>query len=105
MRYGIASEMRAQGHVTFEAEDAETALVLLAAHDIDVLVTDIGLPGTSGDVFAAEARAVRPALRLVFATGLDHVRNPGVNEEGRGPVVLRKPYSWDELSAAIATAR
>ena len=104
LRYSIASEMRAHGHTTYEAEDAETALILLVQHDIDVLVTDIGLPGTSGDVFAAEARALYPGLRLVFATGLDHFRNPGLNEEGRGPVVLRKPYSWDELSAALVRA-
>ena len=96
LRYSIAKEMRAHGHVVLEAESAEAALGLLAANDIDVLVTDVGLPGMSGDVLAAEARALRPDVRLVFATGLDSVqKSPG------GPIVLRKPYTWGELAAAL----
>lgn len=103
LRYGIAKELRAHGHTVHEAESAELALVLLAEHDIDVLITDVGLPGVSGDVFAAEARAVRPALRLVFATGMDIVRDPTTPDSG--PTVLRKPYTWDALEAALTSAR
>jgi DNA-binding response OmpR family regulator len=102
LRYSIAKEMRAHGHVVHEAETAEIALVLLAEHAIDILVTDVGLPGTSGDVFAAEARAARPSLRLVFATGLDQVRDSDPSDGG--PTVIRKPYSWDELEAALKRA-
>jgi DNA-binding response OmpR family regulator len=103
LRYGIAKEMRAHGHVVFEADSAEEALVSLAANDIEVLVTDVGLPGISGDVFAAEARALRPSMRLVFATGLDSVKAPAL-ERDCGPTVLRKPYSWHELAVALETA-
>lgn len=101
--YGISREMRAHGHTVYEAQSAEQALVLLAAHNVQVLVTDVGLPGVSGDVFAAEARSVRPKLHLVFATGLDYVRdsNPGDN----GPTVLRKPYTWESLEAAILASK
>lgn len=99
LRYSIAKEMRAHGHVVLEAESAEAALGLLAANDIDVLVTDVGLPGMSGDVLAAEARALRPDVRLVFATGLDSVQKTPAHE--RGPIVLRKPYTWGELAAAL----
>ena len=102
LRYGIAREMRAHGHTVYEAETAEAALVLLAEHDVDVLVTDVGLPGVSGDVFAAEARAVRPTLRLVFATGLDSVKESKPGEPG--PTVLRKPYTWESLAAAIGSS-
>lgn len=104
LRYGIGREMRAHGHEVFEADNAEAALDILAQHDIEVLVTDIGLPGVSGDVFAAEARAVRPALRLIFATGLDHIKAPS-GEPDSGPIVLRKPYTWDALAAALDRAR
>ncbi|MES2956587.1 MAG: response regulator [Pseudomonadota bacterium] len=100
LRYSIAKEMRAHGHEVFEADSAEEALVHLGANDIEVLVTDVGLPGMSGDVFAAEARALRPSVRLVFATGLDSVKAPA-SERDIGPTVLRKPYSWVELAAAL----
>jgi DNA-binding response OmpR family regulator len=104
LRYGIARELRAHGHEVFEADSAEAALAMLESHDVEVLVTDVGLPGASGVVFAAEARALRPGLRLIFATGLDSIIDPAV-ELGHGPIVLRKPYTWEALEAALRSAR
>ncbi len=103
LRYAIAKELRMHGHTVQEAESAEAALIVLAEHEIDILITDIGLPGASGDVFAAEARALRPTLRVIFATGLGSIKAPHYPDAG--PTVLRKPYSWDALEAAIASAR
>ncbi len=103
LRYAIAKELRMHGHTVQEAESAEAALIVLAEHEIDILITDIGLPGASGDVFAAEARALRPTLRVIFATGLGSIKAP--HHPDAGPTVLRKPYSWDALEAAIASAR
>ena len=103
LRYAIAKELRLHGHTVQEAESAEAALVILAEHEVDVLITDIGLPGESGDVFAAEARALRPTLRVIFATGLESIKAP--NHPDAGPTVLRKPYTWDALEAALASAR
>ena len=68
-----------------------------------MLVTDVGLPGTSGDVFAAEARSLQPALRVVFATGLDYIKEPAAGD--CGPTVLRKPYTWEAIEAALDAAR
>ena len=66
------------------------------AVEIDVLVADIELPGSSGDLFAAEARSVRPALRLVFATGMGYIKDVPAPNAGRGPVVLeaKHPVNW-----------
>jgi DNA-binding response OmpR family regulator len=102
LRYSIAKELRVHGHAVLEAESAEAALVVLAEHEIDVLITDIGLPGVSGDVFAAEARALRPTLRVIFATGLESIYAP--KHPDGGPVVLLKPYTWKQLEAAISSA-
>lgn len=103
LRYAVAKEMRAHGHAVVEADSAEAALGLLVAHEIDVLVTDVGLPGVSGDVFAAEARALRPAVRLIFATGREEFAEPR-SERPHGPTVLRKPFTWDALQAALEQA-
>ncbi|HEY4066987.1 MAG TPA: response regulator, partial [Burkholderiaceae bacterium] len=59
--------------------------------------------GESGEVFAAEARALRPGLRIVFATGSGNV--PDMSGEGFSPVMLRKPFNLDALAAALARAR
>jgi CheY-like chemotaxis protein len=99
LRYSIARELRNLGHVVNEAEDTNAALALLSQNEIDVLVTDVGLPGETGDVFAAEARSLRPDLRLVICTGRD-VFNQRGNEDS-GLVVLRKPFTLDALLAAL----
>lgn len=102
IRCTAAELMREGGHSVMEADSAESAMEILRGSTVDVLVTDVGLPGMSGDVFAAEALAVHPSLRIVFATGLDHIPDPG---EDRGPVLLRKPYDAATLEAALRAAR
>ena len=102
IRFTVAEFMRERGHTVAVAADAEAAMEMLRRSRTDVLVADVGLPGMSGDVFAAEARAVQPSLRIVFATGLDRIPDSG---EGTGPVLLRKPYDADALEAAINAAR
>ena len=100
LRYGIARELRALQHTVYEADDSESALVLLAEHEVDVLCVDVGLPGESGDVFAAEARSLRPHVRLVFCTGLSRFTQSSNAEVDLH--VLRKPFSLEQLLAALS---
>jgi CheY-like chemotaxis protein len=102
IRFAAAEFMRERGHTVTVAANAEGAMEILRQSPTDVLVTDVGLPGMSGDVFAAEARAMQPSLRIVFATGLDRIPDP---REGAGPVLLRKPYDADALEEALNAAR
>ena len=103
VRFTTAELMRELGHEVIEAENAQVATVMLRNSPVDLLVTDVGLPGTTGDVFAAEARSLRPTLGIVFATGLGHI--PDVTHRAGGPVLLRKPYSLESLDAALKAAR
>lgn len=65
---------------------------------VDVLVTDLNLPGASGRELAEKARALRPDATVVFATG-----DPGAVANEIDCVVLAKPYNAEALIAAIAT--
>ena len=91
--------MRDLGHTVVQSRSAEDAMNLLKRSSFDVLVADVGLPGVSGDVLAAEARGLQPNLRIVFATGKDTLRSSG--EVGFGPVILRKPYDITAIAAAL----
>ena len=93
--------LRELGHEVIEARSAEAAMSVIDARALDVLVTDVALPGVSGDVFAAEARALQPSLRVVFATGTDRI--PDV--EGDNPILLRKPFDLRAMAAAVAGQR
>ncbi|MDH3662050.1 MAG: ATP-binding protein, partial [Alphaproteobacteria bacterium] len=84
-----------QGYRLSEAHDAETALRILADRgEIDLLLTDVVLPGgVNGVELARAAKAKWPELKLLYASGYtsgdaaDHLDAP----------LLRKPYRPDEL--------
>jgi CheY-like chemotaxis protein len=85
------------GHDVSAAGSAEEALGLIS-NASDLLITDVQLPGMSGDMLAAEARVLAPGIRIVFATGKGEVNN------WPDAVVLRKPYDLDALAAVLAGA-
>jgi PAS domain S-box-containing protein len=97
---GVTGEfLQDLGHVVIEAANAEDATAALETAPIDVLVTDLGLPGLSGSAFADQARALRPRIGIVFATGDDHA--PDLAGAGSAAYLLRKPYDSLGLAAAL----
>jgi len=95
-----AAEMIADlGFAVAEAADATAALLILeSGARVDVLFTDIGLPGMRGDELALKARALRPGLRLVLSSGYsDREAIAGVEDA----IVLDKPYDAGALAKAL----
>lgn len=90
------------GHAVIEAGSAEEAMAALQTAPIDVLITDLGLPGVSGAEFAQTARQARPNLGIVFATGDDHAPRLDI---GEAAYLLRKPYDSLALDAALRAVR
>ncbi|MDO3445559.1 response regulator [Agrobacterium sp. V1] len=87
------------GHEVFEAGSAEEALAVLEAEKIDVLLTDVGLPGMSGTDLARQARERWPAMHIVFASGDDGARSTsGISDA----LQLPKPFTIDGLEAILA---
>jgi len=97
IRDATAALLRHLGHEVMEAVDAEQALTLISPAS-DVLITDVVLPGMSGDLLAAQARTLAPRIQIVFATGKGEVHN------WPDAVVLRKPYDLRALMAALERA-
>jgi signal transduction histidine kinase/DNA-binding response OmpR family regulator len=90
------------GHEAIEAENARAALkVLNAVPDIDMMLTDIGLPDVKGPALAAECRRLRPKTMILFVTGYDATSLSGEDAEA---VIIGKPFDIDDLRRAIATA-
>ena len=91
-----AGFLRELGYTVMEAANAEAAAALVHTLDaLDLVVTDVVMPGADGPTLAARLRAERPALPVLFATG--HVPGPALT----GEAVLRKPFSGAELAAAV----
>jgi CheY-like chemotaxis protein len=96
-----AEMLRDMGHLVLEAGHAEAALALLETRPIDLLITDIGLPGLTGAEFAAKVRERWQDVGIVFATGQE--RLPETTHIA-GAVLLSKPYDNFKLADAINAA-
>ena len=96
---GTAAMLEDLGHVALEATSGADALRLLEArHDIDLVITDHGMPYMSGLELAHAARKLRPALPIILATGYAEPLTSGVP----GLLQLFKPFRQDELAKAVA---
>lgn len=93
-----AMEFEDGGWQVLTTSDGAEALRLLAGDaGIDVLFTDIGLrDAVDGWQVAAEARALRPGLQVIYATGYA----PDPQRAVAGAMFFRKPYVPSEILAA-----
>ena len=91
------------GYAAIEAADGPAGLrVLQSDMRIDLLVTDVGLPGgMNGRQMADAARATRPALNVLFITGYAENAIIGNGHLEPGMHVLTKPFALETLAARI----
>jgi CheY-like chemotaxis protein len=87
------------GHLPIEAFSAAEALSLLEQRDdIKALITDYSMPGMNGIQLAEAARAIRPGLPILLATGYAELPDGEASDLPR----LEKPFRQDELGRQIA---
>ncbi|CAN5333221.1 PAS domain-containing protein [soil metagenome] len=100
VRMLVAEVLREAGYKVTGAADGETGLgVLRSSEHIDLLITDVGLPGgKNGRQIADEARALRPGLKVLFITGYAENAALGNGDLEDGMEVMTKPF---ELSALV----
>ncbi|EED31199.1 response regulator receiver domain protein [gamma proteobacterium NOR5-3] len=98
---GTAALERA-GLTVLTSTSAEAALTLMAAHDIDLLITDIQLPGLSGHELAEIARTRQPGLAVITISGEvdDALCLEKVEEHGL-LFHATKPANWARLVPLI----
>jgi CheY-like chemotaxis protein len=92
-----------QGHTVLAACGPAEALDLCGRHDgdIDLLLTDVRMPGCSGTELAQRLTALRPGLTVLFMSGLYDARDdqPGVVAH-----VVAKPFTPASLAQAVENA-
>jgi PAS domain S-box-containing protein len=100
---GVILEMLSeQGYRTLDAVDGPSGLRILRSRErIDLLVTDVGLPGMNSRQLADQALETRPGLKILFITGYaesvaiaDGFLQPGME-------MITKPFDLDNLSQRI----
>ncbi len=103
VRMLVVDALAEQGHACLEAPDGAAGLRILQSNArVDLLITDVGLPGgLNGRQVADAARALRPDLKVLFITGYaeNAVLNHGHIEHGME--VLTKPFAIGDLSLRV----
>ncbi|WP_333571492.1 response regulator [Sphingomonas sp.] len=87
------------GFAVLEAQNATEALDLLAANPVEVLFTDIHMPGPIDGLELADIVAVRhPRVGLVVTSGVRQLNDGEIPDAG---VYLPKPYDYGKLAELI----
>ena len=105
LRSLISAALQRQGHSVLLAASADEAIRISTSPDtsIDVLLTDLSMPGGSGISLATEIRAQRPDIAVVVMSGWQ-VEGPVAGIPGRDVEVLQKPFELSVLAAAVERA-
>jgi len=103
IRMLIADTLGELGYRAIEAADAASGLKVLESDvKIDLLITDVGLPGAmSGKDMVDAAGSARRDLKVLFITG--YAENAAITNGHLGPgmQVMSKPFSMNKLAARI----
>jgi len=89
------------GHAVLTAASGREALTIFNRESVDLIITDLGMPGMTGLGLAAELRRIR-RVPIVLLTGWAQELDPAAAEDV--DAILAKPFSREKLFEAIARA-
>ena len=103
VREAVRELLASFGYQVFEAGDADQARAFLSRHRdrLDLLLTDVIMPGDSGPKLASEVLKARPELRVLYISGYtaDELEAHGVAHPGA--MLLEKPFTREQLGRKV----
>ncbi len=104
MRMVMEMALDDAGYRVLAAEGAEEALGLLRDPDLDVVISDLKMPGMSGEEFVARCRRERPDVAVIVATAYGSIRSAIECIQAGAADYLTKPFEPEELQFAVQSA-
>jgi signal transduction histidine kinase len=103
VRFTVLKTLERLGYNVLVAHDAREGLDLLESHPepVELLVTDVVMPGMSGPEMAFRALEGRPDLRILYISGYPHVFVDDGGVIGDGVELLRKPFTPEMLATRV----
>jgi CheY-like chemotaxis protein len=97
----VATALSTSGCAVLDAETPQHAIGMMDAHpELDLLVTDIMMPGIGGCELAERMRQSRPGLKVLFISGF---APPSMKTSlGEGTDFLQKPFRMNELKECVS---
>jgi PAS domain S-box-containing protein len=104
LRAILATYMREHGYRVYEAADAREASQVCRDRAIDLMITDIVMPGASGPALASSLAEAHPAMRVIFISGYaDHAALEDVLAQPYA-LFLQKPFRFADLLGKVREA-
>jgi PAS domain S-box-containing protein len=103
LRAAASRVLRAGGYKVLEAANGDEAIALAAAGPgrIDVLLTDVVMPGIGGVELVARLSAIDPMIRVVYMSGYPQSHLEAMGGLAGGHAFVDKPFGLDALLAAV----
>lgn len=92
------------GHRVISAENGETALTRLDGEEVDVILSDLKMPGMGGEEFVRRCRAERPDLPVIVITAFGTIRSAVTSIHAGAADYLTKPFEPEALEIAVHNA-
>jgi two-component system, cell cycle sensor histidine kinase and response regulator CckA len=96
--------LRRLGYTVILAPDADRALEVASERRIDLLITDIVMPGQSGFDLAASVRAMAPDVGVLYMSGYTAAALESHGRRADGQILLQKPFAPTTLGEAVRSA-
>ena len=95
--------LRLRGFEVLEAESGEEALEVLKDSElsVDIVVTDVVMPGLNGPNWVKQARETRPDMKVIFVSGYAEENISQDQSAIPNSIFLPKPFSLNELTATV----
>jgi two-component system, cell cycle sensor histidine kinase and response regulator CckA len=102
VRTVITEMLRNQGYSVVTADGGPAALEIAATlPHMDLLISDVMMPGMNGPELAEKLRAIRPELRVLYVSGYTDRAMTREGELEPGTALLHKPFSPDQLASKV----
>ena len=92
------------GYAVLTAEDGEQGLAHLTEPDLDVILSDLKMPGMGGEEFVARCQEERPEIPIVVVTAYGSIRSAVESIQAGAHDYLTKPFEPEELQLAVKNA-
>jgi two-component system, OmpR family, KDP operon response regulator KdpE len=102
LRILLSALFEMEGFAVFQAEDGISAMETFSARrdSIDLLITDLGLPGLGGLELIMKIRAIKPSVKIIAASGYGRATIREEVLQAGGDLFYPKPFSVDDILLA-----
>ena len=100
----ISEILEIESYKVFKANNSDEAISLYTKHhnEIDIVLTDVIMPGMSGKIMVEQLQKINPQLKVLFMSGYtdNSIVHLGVLDDGVS--FIQKPFMVDELTKKIS---